>query len=53
MNPIKDFNSAFVSIKVAIPNIDFELKVDEFIFVKVERNYLEVFYLILKELREY
>ena len=43
MNPTKEFNSDFVFIKTTLPNENFKLMVDEFLFAKVESNYIEVF----------
>ncbi|MFT6065911.1 MAG: hypothetical protein ACJAQX_001787 [Polaribacter sp.] len=43
MNPTKEFNGTFVSIKTSIPNEDFKLHIKEFLFAKVESNYIEVF----------
>ena len=43
MNPSKESKNTFVAIKTSIPNEDFKLHVKEFLFAKVESNYIEVF----------
>jgi hypothetical protein len=41
--PTKEFKNTLVSIKTSIPTEDFKLQVKEFLFAKVESNYIEVF----------
>ena len=42
-NTMSDLDNGLVSIKNAVSNDDFELKIKDFLFAKVESNYTEVF----------
>ena len=41
--PKQELNNTLVSIKTSIANEDFKLQVKEFLFAKVESNYMEIF----------